>query len=107
MERKIKDMLALEKMRLDKIEKFALQFALKDVKEEVYALGSRLNHEAKGGDIDILIFSKQNSLNLSRKVAQTFFKNCEEKIDVLVFDKDNLSEEDRAFIETLDLVRIK
>jgi hypothetical protein len=100
-------MLSFKNIRLYKDEEHALRGALEDVNEEVYILGSRLNPEAKGGDIDLLIFSKQNSLDLSRKIARRFFMNCEEKIDVLVFDKDNLSEEQKSFISTLKLVRIK
>ncbi|HVO72507.1 MAG TPA: nucleotidyltransferase domain-containing protein [Ignavibacteriaceae bacterium] len=100
-------MLSFKNIRMDRDEEHALRDALEDVDEEVYVLGSRLNPGAKGGDIDLLIFSKQDSLNLSRKIARRFFLQCEEKIDVLVFDKDNLSEEQRSFLNTLKLVRIK
>ncbi len=97
----------LENVRIDSVEKRALLHAIKDVDDEVYILGSRLDPDTRGGDIDVLIFSKQNSLNLSLKVARRFFLQCEEKIDVLVFDKDNLSNEQKAFINTLKLIRVK
>ena len=96
-----------QNVRLDNLERRALAHALEDVNGEVYLLGSRLIPSKKGGDIDILIYSKSNSLNLSREVSRRFFMECEEKIDVLVFDKDNLNEEQEAFISTLNLVRIK
>ncbi len=88
-------------------ERRALMYAVKDVEEEVYFFGSRLSPHKKGGDIDILIFSSKNSLDLSRKIARQFFLECEEKIDVIVCDRDNLTNEQKAFINTLKLVRIK
>ncbi len=97
----------LENVRMDNIEKFALMNALKDINDEVYLFGSRLDFMKKGGDIDILIFSKKNNLNLSRNISRKFFLECEEKIDVLVFDKQNLSDEEKAFIDSLQLLRIK
>lgn len=97
----------LENLRLDSVEKQALLNAIKDVPEEVYLFGSRLDLNKKGGDIDILIYSKENSLDLSLKISRRFFMQCEEKIDVVVFDKDNLSEEQKAFINTLRLNKIK
>lgn len=97
----------LDDLRLDKTEKKALLHAVDELEEEVYITGSRLNPDGKGGDIDILIFSNQNSLELSRKVSRKFFLECEEKIDVLVFDKANLTEEQDAFIKTLRLKKIK
>jgi len=96
----------LENVRLDAAEKNALMYAIKDISDEVYLLGSRLDNYKRGGDIDLLIFSKQNSLNLSLQVTRNFFIKCEEKIDVLVLDKDNLSKVEKAFIKTLKLVKI-
>jgi hypothetical protein len=43
-------------MRLDPIEKEALDHALQNIKGEVFLFGSRVNHSKKGGDIDLLIF---------------------------------------------------
>jgi uncharacterized protein len=100
-------MISLDDLRLDNKEKKALFNALRNVEEEVYVLGSRLDKGKRGGDIDLLIYSKRNSLNLSRQIAQRFFIECEEKIDVLVFNKDNLNKEQKAFISTLKMKRIK
>jgi predicted nucleotidyltransferase len=96
-----------ENVRLDSCERRALLLALKDVDDEVYIHGSRLELSKRGGDIDLLIFSKRKKFDLSRRVSRQFFMECEEKIDVLVFDKENLTEEQQAFISTLNLLRIK
>lgn len=100
-------MISLEKIRLDKTEETALKDALSDVNDEVYVIGSRLDPEGKGGDIDLIIFSKQNSLELSKKITRRFFLKCEESIDVMVFNKENLTDEQEAFLSSLSLVRIK
>ncbi len=96
----------LNKIRADKYEKKALLHALEDVEGEVYFFGSRTDFSKKGGDIDLLVFSKKDSFDLSRKISRRFFMECEEKIDVIVFDKDNLTEEQAAFISNLKLARI-
>lgn len=100
-------MLNLDKVRLDELEKKALSAALSNVKERVYLFGSRTKTNEKGGDIDILIFSDQNPFNLSREIKQKFFLECEEKIDVIVFDDRNLTDEQRAFLSIINLVRLK
>ena len=97
----------LENVRMDALEKNALLNALHDIDEEVYLFGSRLDLKKKGGDIDILVFSKENNLNLSKNISRKFFLECEEKIDVLVFDKDKLSDDQKAFIDSIQLLRIK
>lgn len=100
-------MITLENIRLDKAERKALLSALNSVKDEVFIFGSRLDLDKRGGDIDLLVYSKQNSLNLSMEISRKFFLQCEEKIDVLVVDPGNLSNEQKAFIDTLNLYKIK
>ena len=97
----------LENIRLDAAEKYALHEALKDVNDEVYLFGSRLDKNKKGGDIDLLIYSKQNSFLLSQKIKRAFFLNCEEKIDVIVFDKSKLTDDQKAFVNTLVTEKLK
>ena len=94
-------------MRLDPIEKEALNHALQNVKGEVFLFGSRVDHSKKGGDIDLLIFSKENPFVLSKKVSVDFNMKCEEKIDVVVMNPDEMSTEQNAFLRTLTLKKIK
>jgi len=78
-------------MRLDKQEEKAVFEAISGIPGEVFLFGSRVDDSKKGGDIDLLIFSKEKSFHLSRKISTRFFMNCEEKIDVIVMYTDNLS----------------
>jgi uncharacterized protein len=94
-------------MRLNKTEQQALKEALSQVKGEVYLFGSRADDALKGGDIDILIFSDENPLHLSQRVALAFMKNCEEKIDVIVFNPRELSDEQQAFLTVIKKERIQ
>lgn len=94
-------------MRLDSDQKAALEYALADVEGEVYLFGSRAEKGRKGGDVDILIFTKRDPYQLSREVSVKYFSKCEEKIDVVVMDKDNLTEEQEAFLRQQKRVRYK
>jgi uncharacterized protein len=95
------------RMRLCQDEKTALQNAIADIEDEVYIFGSRVDDSKKGGDIDILIFSKKKSYDLSQLISTRFFMAMDSKLDVVVFDKDNMSKKQSAFVNTLNLVRIK
>ncbi len=92
-------------MRLDEQEKRALFKAVRGL-GEVYLFGSRTDDSARGGDIDILIYSDEPAFELSRRVARDFFMECEEKIDVLVVNPDEMAPEQKAFIAGLKLERI-
>ncbi|MBN2105271.1 nucleotidyltransferase domain-containing protein [bacterium] len=94
-------------MRLDSFEKHALQNALRRVEGDVYLFGSRLDDEKRGGDIDLLVFSEQDAYELSKQVAVTFFMHCEEKIDVIVFNPNQLTKEQKAFFNSIEKVRIQ
>ncbi len=82
-------------MRIDKDEKDALRFALKDFKGDAYLFGSRLNDKSKGGDIDLFLIpqKKINALKLSLKIQRKFFSKCEERIDVVVSGNDLYGQE--------------
>jgi predicted nucleotidyltransferase len=57
-------------VRLDPTERKALKSALAGIAaERVFLFGSRVDDAARGGDIDILVYSKADPLKLSRKVA--------------------------------------
>ncbi|MCL5990890.1 MAG: nucleotidyltransferase domain-containing protein [Bacteroidetes bacterium] len=93
-------------MRLSDIEKKALNKALEGVDGEVFLFGSRTDDKKKGGDIDILIYSKENAFKLSKEVTVRFFKVCEEKIDVIVMNPDNLSNEQEAFLNIIEKIKL-
>jgi uncharacterized protein len=92
---------------MSKIERQALEEALKGVRGEVYLFGSRVDDTGTGGDIDILIFSEGNPLHLSQRVTLAFMRICEEKIDVIVFNPRELSQEQKAFLAVIRKERIQ
>lgn len=94
-------------MRLSTLQKNALDNAIKDVAGEVYLFGSRTDDSKKGGDVDILVFSEENPLNLSMKVQAEYFKKCEEDIDVVVYDPNNMSKAQKEFYQSINKIRIK
>ena len=94
-------------MRLDAEQTSALEYALNLVTDEVYLFGSRLDPSRKGGDIDLLVFSKQDSFQLSQQITLHFFEKCEEKIDVVVMDPNRLTDEQQAFLNLIEKQRLK
>lgn len=94
-------------MRLDAEQTSALEYALDLITDEVYLFGSRLDPSRKGGDIDLLVFSKQDSFQLSQQITLRFFEKCEEKIDVVVMDPSRLTDEQQAFLNLIEKQRLK
>lgn len=82
-------------MRLDEKERKALKFALKGFNGEVYIFGSRIKEGKNGGDIDLLLVPEKvvNSIKLSLEIQRKFFSQCEEDIDVVVYDGGLFSKE--------------
>ena len=74
---------------------------------KLYLFGSRVYDNKKGGDIDILIYSEKNSLKLSQEVSRKFVMELDSKLDVVVFDKNNMTKEQKAFVNTLEMIRLK
>ena len=75
-------------MRLANDEQAAVRNAIQqaDADAHIYLFGSRVNDEAKGGDIDLLVLSKK--INLMAKLAilaQLHLKLGERKIDIAVY----------------------
>jgi len=56
-------------MRLDSKQKEALDKTVKWIEDEIYLFGSRVDDTKKGGDIDILIFPKEDPYKLLQSVA--------------------------------------
>ncbi len=94
-------------MRLDTLQRTALNKAVKNVGKDVWLFGSRVDNNKRGGDIDILIFSDKNPYKLSQEVSINFFKECEEKIDVVVMNPNNLTPEQKAFLNVINKVKLK
>ena len=89
-------------IRLLKSEKDALNHALSGVKGEFFLYGSRTDPGKKGGDIDILILSETASpYKLAQDIAVRFRMECDEKIDVTVFDPKNISETQKPFLSSI------
>jgi len=96
----------IEKVRLNNSQIDAIINSITGICDEAYIFGSRTELDKKGGDIDLLVFSKSNAYNLSKTIRRNYFKLYEEKIDVVVFDKTQLSDLQRAFLNTIYLVKI-
>ena len=52
-------------------------------------------------DIDLLIFSEQPEFELTQKISRDFFKQCEEKIDVLVINPKRMTKEQSIFVRSI------
>jgi predicted nucleotidyltransferase len=94
-------------MRLDRVEKAALENAIADADGEVYLFGSRVDDTKKGGDIDILVFSEESPFKVSQDVSVKFFMECEEKIDVVVINPNKLTKEQEAFLKIIEKEKLK
>ena len=94
-------------MRLYPDEREALEGALRNVEGEVYLFGSRAHDDRRGGDIDLLVYSKSDPFGLSRRIVREFQLRCDERIDVLVVDPAAMTAEQQAFVATLDVVRFR
>lgn len=74
-------------MRLTENEIYAIKQTFLDIFESgnIYLFGSRLDDNAKGGDIDLYIQSKKNTLiNKIRFLASLKAKIGDQKIDVII-----------------------
>jgi len=79
-------------MRLNPIETQTIKSAILelDPSAQIYLFGSRTDDRAKGGDIDILILSKQLRFKDKLTIKANIFKTIEEqKIDILILPDTN------------------
>lgn len=94
-------------VRLDDVEAGALVAALDGIAAYAVELfGSRTDPAGRGGDIDLLILSDAPRFETARRVNNRFFSMCEERIDVVLLDPDNLTSTEAAFLHSLHRVRI-
>lgn len=66
----------------------------------------RVEAGRRGGDIDVLILTREPAFETSQKVAMRFFSMCEEKIDVVVFDPERLTTEQTDLFSRINRVRL-
>ncbi|MEO6187374.1 MAG: nucleotidyltransferase domain-containing protein [Ginsengibacter sp.] len=72
----------LTETEISTIKKNILRF---DPEAKIYLFGSRVNEEAKGGDIDILVISEKIGFIEKVKIKTGIFKEIEEqKLDLVV-----------------------
>ena len=89
-------------MRLSSAEIAALKTALVGVPyRQAFLFGSRTDDAARGGDIDLLLYSQADAFDTAHHVASRFAREYDAKLDVLVVDPDHPTEEQRAFIATI------
>ena len=93
-------------IRLDAEEATALEAALEGISGEAWLFGSRVDPRRRGGDVDILLLTDQPGFETSQAVATRFFARCEERIDVIVFNPAQLSDEQQAFLRHIKRVRL-
>lgn len=92
-------------MRLSKEEILALREALEGLPiERIFLFGSRTDDARRGGDIDVLLYSRAPAFSLAHRVSSRFAHALDAKLDVLVVDPDYPTEEQQAFLSTLRLV---
>lgn len=101
----------ISKLRLDPLQRLALETSLQNVKGEVYLFGSRVRNDARGGDVDLLIVSGDSNkpaLTITLDINRNYQKLCDERIDVTVFPQPRMqSKEQKDFFSHIQKVRIK
>lgn len=94
-------------MRLDEEEINALAYALKGVStESINLFGSRVEPERRGGDIDLLVLTRAPAFETAQDIAIRFFSRCEEKIDVVVMNPNQLTPEQADFLSRINRIEI-
>ena len=96
-------------MRLGLKEKTVLEKLRKKVIWDMFLFWSRVDINKKWGDIDIIILNedtRKSNLELSLELEMEFFKEIEEKIDIVVFSKRSMTTEQKLFLSSINKVEI-
>ncbi len=96
----------LLELRLDKEQELALRQAIEWLDCDVYAFGSRTDVSKRGGDTDVLVLSKESKFKLSLEIERRFFEICEDKLDVVIEDPDNMTDFAKFLFQNCKLVKI-
>ena len=99
-------LLNVDKIRLNQNQIEALESSLNKLCNEAYIFGSRTNLTKRGGDIDLLVISKDEPYFLSKKIKRNYLKLIEDKIDVIVIDNDKITELQLSFLNSIKKVKI-
>lgn len=92
------------RLRLSDAEISALKRALTGVPyRNAFLFGSRTNDAARGGDIDLLLYSDAPPFETAHQVASRFAREFDARLDVLVVNPDKPTAEQSAFLSTLKL----
>lgn len=98
----------MSQLRLRDEEKKALTHALQGLNGEAYLYGSRADPTKKGGDIDLLVFSRTPSAyRLSQNITVRFRMLCDEKIDVLVVNPEAVPAQQQSFLRLIQRGAVK
>ncbi len=97
----------LDKYRLDDIQKNALMKVFQNIEGEIYLFGSRTDLDKRGGDVDILILSDiEEPLKLKWELQTQYLMEADESIDIVIFNRNKLTNSQQAFFESINKVRI-
>lgn len=89
-------------MRLSAAESTAIREALKgETFSEAFVFGSRVDDSRRGGDIDLLLFSREPAFHLAHRIASRYAMLMDARLDVTVIDPDKATLEQEAFLATL------
>lgn len=99
-------LLNVDKIRLNQNQIEALESSINKLCKEAYIFGSRTDLTKRGGDIDLLVLSKDEPYLLSKKIKRNYLKLIEDKIDVIVFDLDKINKLQRSFLKSINKVKI-
>lgn len=90
-------------MRLSPAELAAIREALRgESYSRVFLFGSRTDDLARGGDIDLLVYSAAPAFALANRIASRFAREFDARLDVLVVDPESPTPEQADFLSTLN-----